>query len=91
MDERAEHREEAATWALDWRGVGAIFSHITITVQQVSAWDANVSKVQTAIINTVQTALESVIFPANARKEVSAVITQRNIERMHTMVDTLGD
>ena len=66
LHERAQHREETAAWAGNGRGVRSIFSNVAVAVEQVSAWDADMVKVKTPVIDSVQSALETVVFASNS-------------------------
>ena len=48
-------------------------------------------KVQAAIINTVKSTLEPIVFTAYAREEVPVVVANRDIERVHTVIHTTGN
>ena len=48
-------------------------------------------KVQTAVINTVQSALVSVVLSADTGKEASVLVTDWHIEAVDSVVDSLGN
>ena len=90
LHESSHHGEEAAAGARDRGAVHAVLVDVAVAVEQVGARNANAREVQTPVVDAVEAALEAVVFAADTGEEVPAV-TDRHIERMHTVVHTRDD
>ena len=91
LDQRAEHREEAAARGLDGGGVGAVLGHMAVAVEQVLARHAHVVEVQAAVVDAVETALVAVVLAADAGQELALVIAQRHEQGVDPVVHAVDD
>ena len=78
LNERAEHGEKAPARTRNGRRVRAVFSNIAVTIEQIRSGHAHVVEVEAPVVNTVQSALEPIIFAAHAGKEGAQLVTNGN-------------
>lgn len=62
MNEGAEHGEEAASGAVNGRGVVAVVVDAAVAGEEVVAWDSHVGEGEAAVVDSVKPTFEAVIF-----------------------------